>query len=393
MSESPQHTLDRAHALMQLAQADAAVSLLQALLVRDPGNADAWFTLGQAQGMLDRHAAAESAFRGAIRLRPGMHEAHFNVALSLAYRGQLLESVGSFVAARKLEPDIPGLEATLLDVLLQILQDEHGADARPKLQFAPLPAEPLVSVVIPTQNRLPLLHDALESVCGQTYRNWEAVVVNDGGADISAVVRSMPAQFASRIQSLQLPHARGQAHARNIGVAAARGDLVAFLDDDDIHGPAHLASLATGMRDSGAAVAYTRAEAVLERLEGDARIELKRGPASPWFRYSRALLLVRNAMPLQNCAMRRECFERIGNFDENLACAEDWELLLRLSAKVDFQQIDAMTTEIHVREDVIDSVSKRNRLRPMCELFYRWHPSNGHELVDLARELYAKSVP
>ena len=191
MSESPQATLDRAHALMQLAQADAAVCVLEALLVRDPGNADAWFTLGQAQGMLDRHAAAESAFRGAVRLRPGMHEAHFNVALSLAYRGRLLESVGSFVDARKLEPNIPGLEATFLDVLLQILQDEHDADASPKLQFAPLPAEPLVSVVIPTQNRLPLLRDALESVCRQTYRNWEAVVVNDGGADISAVVGSM----------------------------------------------------------------------------------------------------------------------------------------------------------------------------------------------------------
>ncbi|TSA13085.1 MAG: tetratricopeptide repeat protein, partial [Betaproteobacteria bacterium] len=101
MSESPQETLDRAYALMQLAQADDAVFVLEALLVRDAGNADAWFTLGQAQGMLDRHAAAESAFRSAVRLRPGMHEAHFNVALSLAYRGQLLESVGSFVAARK----------------------------------------------------------------------------------------------------------------------------------------------------------------------------------------------------------------------------------------------------------------------------------------------------
>ena len=393
MPDSPLETLDRAHALIRLGQAAEAVSRLDALLARYPGNLEAWFALGHAQGMLDRHAAAEHAFRHAARLCPGMHEAHFNLALSLAYQGRLRDSVESFVAARKLDPDIPGLDETLLEVLLRILQDEHGADSASKPEFAPLPLEPLVSVVIPTQNRLPLLRDALESVCRQTYRNWEAVVVNDGGPDISAVVKSMPSDLVSRITSVQSPQRRGQANARNAGVAAARGEIIAFLDDDDLYKPAHLAALVAGLRDSGAAVAYTRAEAVLEKLAGGERTELKRGPASPWFRYSRALLLVRNAMPLQNCAMRRECFARFGHFDEDLSCAEDWELLLRFSANADFRQITEITTEIHVREDAIDSVSKRNRLRPMCELFYRRHAADGHELVELARELYLKSLP
>ena len=393
MPNPPLETLDRARALMGLGQAAEAVPLLDALLARQPGNPDAWFALGQAQGTLDRHAAAEHAFGNAARLRPRMHEAHFNVALSLAYQGKLRDSVGSFLAARKLAPDIPGLDETLLEVLLQVLQDEHGADAASKPGFAPLPAAPLVSVVLPPQNRLPLLRDALESVCRQTYANWEAVVVNDGGADIAAVVKSMPSNLLSRITPIQSPHPRGQANARNAGVAAARGEIIAFLDDDDLHKPAHLATLVAGLRDSGAAVAYTRAEAVWEKLAGDERIELRRGPASPWFRYSRALLLVRNAMPLQNCALRRECFERFGNFDEELSCAEDWELLLRVSANVDFQQIAEMTSEIHVREDAIDSVSKRNRLRPMCELFYQRYAAKGHELVELGRELYLKSLP
>lgn len=393
MPNSPLETLDRAQALLRLGQAAEAVPQLDALLERHPDNLEAWFTLGQAQGMLDRHAAAEHAFRNAARLSPGMHQAHFNVALSLAYQGKLRESVGSFVAARKLDPDIPGLDQTLLEVLLQILQDDHGADSATRPEFAPLPPEPLVSVVIPTQNRLPLLRDALESVCMQTYRNWEAVVVNDGGADISAVVKSMPSDLFVRIIAIQSPHARGQANARNAGVAAARGEIIAFLDDDDVHKPAHLATLVDGLRGSGAAVAYTRAEAVWEKFADGERTVLRRGPASPWFRYSRALLLVRNAMPLQNCAMRRECFERFGNFDEELTCAEDWEFLLRLSASVNFRQIAEMTTEIHVRENAIDSVSKRNRLRPMCELFYQRYAAKGHELVELGRELYLKSLP
>ena len=91
--------------------------------------------------------------------------------------------------------------------------------------------------------------------------------------------------------------------------------------------------------------------------------------------------------------MRRECFDFCGTFDESMPCAEDWDLLLRLSAQTDFVQIDEMTTEVRVREDAVDSVSKRNLLRPMCELLYRRYGANGHELVELARELYLKSLP
>ena len=390
---APLETLDRAHALIRLGQVEEAISLLQPLVEQCPDSLEAWFTLGQAQGTLERQPQAEFAFRQAARLRPDMSEAHFNVALALAYQNKLRDSLGSFLVARKLNPNIPGLEETLLQVLLQTLQDEHDMDSGSTAAFSPLVENPLVSVVIPTQNRTRMLRDALESVCGQSYRNWEAIVVNDGGEDVSTVVKSMPADVASRITCFQSKRPRGQANARNTGVAAAQGALIAFLDDDDLFKSNHLEILVAGLRDSGAALGYTRAEVVWEQLVVAERVVIKRGPATPWFRYSRAVLLVRNAMPLQNCAVRRECFERFGNFDESLTCAEDWELLLRFSANVDFRQVVEMTTEIHVRGEQIDSVSKRNRLRSMCELFYRMYPASGHALVELARELYLKSLP
>ncbi len=393
MSATPLELLDRAHALIRSGEAAAALPGIELVLTRSPDNVEAWFTLGQAQGMLERHAEAEHAFRNAARLRPGMREAHFNVALSLAYQDKLRESVGSFVAARELDPDIPGLEQTLLEVLLRILQDEHYADATSKVPLPPLHAAPLVTVVVPTRDRLPLLRDALESLCAQTYGNWEAIVVNDGGEDIAAVLKSLPAGAAARISPIRSPQSRGQASARNRGVDAARGDIIAFLDDDDLYKPDHLEALVAGLRGSGAAIGYTRAEAVWEQLAAGERTVLRRGPASPWFRYARALLLVRNCMPIDNWAVRRECFAACGHFDETLPCAEDWDLLLRFSAQFDFRQIDQVTTEVRVRGEAADSVSKRNRLRPMCELLYGRHGSGGHELVELARELYLKSLP
>ncbi len=384
--------LQRAQELLAQGRPDAALANLEPLLARNPDDADAWFASGQAQGMLERHAGAEAAFRSAARLRPGMHEAHFNVALSLVYQDQPRASVASFLAARALHADIPGMEQMLLDVLLQILQDEHHADAPDKLALPPLAAAPLVSVVVPTRDRPAMLRDALESVCAQDYPNWEAIVVNDGGADISGVLQSLPAA-AARITLIRSVQSAGQARARNRGIAAARGDIVAFLDDDDRYKPDHLARLVAGLRDSGAALGYTRAEAVWERIAEGRRIDLKRGPASPWFRYSRALLLVRNCMPIDNWAVRRECFDACGNFDESMVCAEDWDLLLRFSQRADLYQIAEMTTEVRVRENALDSVSKRNLLRPMCERLYHRHGTDGHELVELARELYLKSLP
>jgi tetratricopeptide (TPR) repeat protein len=385
--------LGRAQALLREGRPEAALAELEALLVRSPEDADAWFAAGQAQGMLERHARAEQAFRNAARLRPHMHEAHFNVALSLVYQDQLRASVASFLAARALVADIPGLEQMLLDVLLQLLQDEHYADAKEHLALPPLAAMPLVSVVVPTRNRAEMLRDALESVCAQDYGNWEAIVVNDGGEDVAHVLRSLPAVAAARFNLIQSAQATGQARARNKGIAAARGDIVAFLDDDDRYKPDHLAQLVAGLQSSGAALGYTRAEAVWERLDEGRRIDVKRGPASPWYRYSRALLLVRNCMPIDNWAVRRECFELCGNFDETMSCAEDWDLLLRLTQRADMQQIAEMTTEVRVREEAADSVSKRNLLRPVAELLYRRHDAGGNELLELARELYLKSLP
>jgi hypothetical protein len=384
-------SLEEARALLQRGEAARAVPLLRRLAQARRGDVEVLFALGAAHGMLNQDAAAEAVFREAARLRPDLLDAHLNVALSLVYQGRPREAVGPLLAARKLAPADPAVAEQLITVLLGILQDEPGDGPQSAPRFAPLAAEPLVSVILPTRDRPLLLRDALESVARQSYGKWEAIVANDGTADVTDVVRSLAPRAAARTRLVGTGSAKGAACARNRALEAATGEIVAFLDDDDLYLPEHLAALVEAMAPSGAPVAYTESAAVEERLEDGRRVELRRGSALQ-YRYSRSLLLVRNMIPTACWGMRRECFRRWGGFDEGLACAEDWDLLLRFSAQTPFLRIVRTTAEIRVRASALDSVTQRVPLRPTCEQLYRRYPAGSSELVALGREVYAAFI-
>ena len=96
---------------------------------------------------------------------------------------------------------------------------------------------PLVSVIIPTYNRADLVRQALASVKAQTYRDFEIVVVDDGGTDGTCEALSAWRE----IRVLRHAHRRGVSAARNTGIDAARGEWLAFLDSDDLWLPDKLA--------------------------------------------------------------------------------------------------------------------------------------------------------
>ncbi len=97
----------------------------------------------------------------------------------------------------------------------------------------------LISVVLPTRNRLALLEEALASLCSQTVSNWEAIVVDDA-SDVPISFESLQNRFGPRVRGLRHPVSRGGAAAKNSGIAAARGSVIAFLDDDDRYAPMYL---------------------------------------------------------------------------------------------------------------------------------------------------------
>ena len=91
---------------------------------------------------------------------------------------------------------------------------------------------PILSVVIPTRNRAHLVGEAIESALNQRPGQVEVIVVDDGSTDDTAKV--ITETFGSRIRLLRTPERRGAGAARNAGLRVARGEFIAFLDDDDL---------------------------------------------------------------------------------------------------------------------------------------------------------------
>ena len=385
-------TNDRVESLLASGRAVEAVAILEPEARLKPGSFEVWHCLGRAYGQAGRLADAEKAFGAAVRLRPDLHDAHYNLALTLAYQDKLAEAAAHFAQARKIDPRNPEFQKTLFPILVTLLQRSGEAGPPLAAKLGPLAARPLVSVVVPTLNRPRMLRDALESVARQGYEKWEAIVANDGGGDVSPVVEALPGTARAKIRQIRLPETRGPAAARNAAIAVAQGDVLAFLDDDDFHAPTHLEGLVAGLRASGAGMAYAAAELVQETLKDGKRLETARRPFLPGLRYSRPLLLVRNYIPINTWGVRREGFAVAGAFDEALHYLEDWDFLLRLSARFDVHQMTEVTAEYRVTPETGDSVTKRHQHSQAVHSFYRRHDASGLPWVGLARELYLESL-
>ena len=182
---------------------------------------------------------------------------------------------------------------------------------------------PLVSVVIPTYNRWPMIGEAVESVLTQTFNGFELIVVDDGSTDNT---RASLSQCDSRLKLFSQPRT-GVAAARNAGVPMSRGKYIAFLDSDDLWLPGKLAiqtiswneilgALSAKLRKSGSAMgSESMPNRGTESLTGDI------------FQRSLELCLVSPSAVM----MTKELFYWAGGFDESFPVCEDYDLWLRIA--------------------------------------------------------------
>jgi LmbE family N-acetylglucosaminyl deacetylase len=199
---------------------------------------------------------------------------------------------------------------------------------------------PRISVVVRTRDRQRLLTEALDSLAAGEYRRAEVVLVNDGGTP-----PAIPEGYPLPVVRVDLAATRGRAGAAEAGIAAATGDFVTFLDDDDLAAPEHLATLAGLVSATGARVAYTDAAVALYELdaEGGWICRERRLPYSRDF--DPDVLLVDNYIPFNTLLIERALFAQAGPFDPSLPFFEDWDFLIRLSALALFQHLARVTCE------------------------------------------------
>ena len=178
----------------------------------------------------------------------------------------------------------------------------------------------MVSVIIPTHNRVDLLPRAIDSVLNQTYNDIEIIVVSDGSTDgTDAFMQRYEA--SKRIKYINYSPARGGNYARNTGFNAAQGEFVAFLDDDDEWLPTKIEKQVALMEsDTSVGLTYTGINCIyvnedisypfIPTLKGDLSKEI----------------LFQNCVGSTSSVMLRSSFCQNCRFDENLQALQDFDL-------------------------------------------------------------------
>jgi len=183
--------------------------------------------------------------------------------------------------------------------------------------------QPLVSVIIPTFDRAPWVGEAIASVLAQTYSHLELIVVDDGSHD--ATPEAVKA-FGPVLTYIWQPHA-GVSAARNHGVEMTRGELVAFLDSDDLWLPGKIAAQVTLLQQQPHTHACYTDEIWIRH---GVRVNPKHihQKHSGWLF---ELSLPRCIISPSSIVLRRSLWDQLEGFDERLPACEDYDLWLRLT--------------------------------------------------------------
>jgi glycosyltransferase involved in cell wall biosynthesis len=198
---------------------------------------------------------------------------------------------------------------------------------------------PAVSIVVATYNYAHFLPHALDSILAQTISDWEVIIVDDGSTDGTAeVVR--PYLEDSRFRYHCTSHV-GQPATKNLGVRAAQGRYIAFLDADDVWHSEKLArQLPLLEANWSVGVVYSRTQSIdaVGRVIGVDTRQMHRGVVLQ-------AMCLDNFVSFSSTIVRREVFDAVGLFDESIPLAIDYDLWLRAALHCEFDYVDALLVQ------------------------------------------------
>jgi GT2 family glycosyltransferase len=244
-----------------------------------------------------------------------------------------------------------------------------------------------VSVIVRTKDRPLLLRRALISLVNQTFRDIEVVLVNDGGEDVSGLIHSLKSQLS--IRYIHHHSSKGRTAAINAGIENSQGKWIAYLDDDDIVYPWHLEALLQSAENNKEQFIYGDYNRTLFLDSRVTDSEILQG-VHPW-EYSHRELLVQNHIPIHTWLHARECIDTVGLWDESLDRLEDYEFLLRVSAKYRFHHLRKVICEYRYYLDSANSIyTDRQRTLDAINQIYQRNPVSDPDLSIRRQELIDK---
>lgn len=344
-------------------------------------------------------------------------------------RAEIVQGFIMFLGLFALRPQFPGQRRQLLGQLLKLIQlAPYFLRTRRKSQapfpfrlwdyamvregaFHAYPAQanpnnPLVSVLIRTMPGCGArLQEALASVAAQTYPRIHLVVVEDGGQEALAQIETLrQTQRFEEVSYVPLPKS-GRCKAGNAALQAAKGELVCFLDDDDLFYADHLEVLVTEWsKEPALGAVYGLAYEVKTQIIDKQAWVYKDLMHSLIHRqvFSRPLLWHHNYMPIQTVLFQRQLYLDHGGFDAELDNLEDWNLWVRYSLKHDFKMVPKVTSLYRVPAETDKAIDRQNLLDDYYAIAQAKHAQLKVELSppeilklaeQLSRELYIGVIP
>lgn len=222
---------------------------------------------------------------------------------------------------------------------------------------------PVVSVVLPTYNRPELLPRAIGSVLGQSYGDFELLVVDDASVEDPAPI--VDGFGDDRVRLIRHPENRGNAAARNTAIRAARGRFLAFLDDDDEWAPEKLEAQVPVLESSepDEALVYCA-----RRLIADGSVLGIDAPAKEGWVLDE--LLPWGLMSCPSVLLKAEVLDEVGLFDERLSRGVDEDLWRRIARRYRVRYLDRVLVDCHVGHG--ERVSRVETPKQIREDIFRW---------------------
>ena len=221
-------------------------------------------------------------------------------------------------------------------------------------------ASPLVSIIIPAFNVAEFISETLRSVFSQTFENFEILIVNDGSADTEILENNLK-PFADRIAYLKIPNS-GAGAARNIGISNARGELLAFLDGDDVWFPEYLESQTQFLLKNGLDLVYSDA-LIFGGSAADGTNFMLKAPSEGMVDF-KSLLDLRCNLITSGTLVRKQKVLDAGMFEWERVRAHDFVLWLKLArngSKIDYQKKVLLKYRVRIKSLTGDSIQNIKR--------------------------------